>query len=68
MVMTQLETVFLRISPDKFHLLKFILEGYDNIAILSSVDSKEGIVVVRYPVGLKVDLFSLLGAMSPKLV
>ena len=65
--MAQLEKVFLRISPNKFHFLKFILEGYDNIAILSSVDNKEGIIVVRYPAGLTKDFFSLLSSISDKL-
>lgn len=38
---------FYRISPDSFHYLKFILEGYDNLAMLSSVSSASGIVRIR---------------------
>ncbi|WP_169309062.1 DUF4911 domain-containing protein [Desulforhopalus sp. IMCC35007] len=63
-----LHSLFLRISPGRFHFLKFILEGYDNLAILSSVESREGIVVIRYPEGHKVELFALLVDIAADLV
>ncbi len=62
-----LEVVFLRIAPDKFHFLKFILEGYDNMAMLSSINSKEGLVVVRYPKALRQELFSVLSDIATKI-
>ena len=60
----KLSEVYLRISPGKFHFLKFILEGYDNLAILSSYQNSQGIVVLRYPPEMAEDLFSLLGSIS----
>lgn len=60
----KLSEVYLRISPGKFHLLKFILEGYDNLAILSSYQNSQGIVVLRYPQEMAQDLFSLLGSIG----
>ena len=65
---TSLHLLYLRISPSKFHFLKFIIEAYDNIAILSSVDNREGIVVLRYSEGYKKELFALLGSIAPKLI
>lgn len=65
--MKTLESLYLRISPDKFHFLKFIVEGYDNIALLSSVDSREGIVVLRHSTGHREELFSLLSQVADKL-
>lgn len=65
--MKNLSAVYLRISPGKFHFLKFILEGYDNLAILSSYRNREGIVVVRYPAEIAADLFSLLGSLGDNL-
>jgi len=65
--MKNLEQLVLRIAPDKFHFLKFILEGYDNMAILSSLNSKEGLVIIRYPNNLTADLFSLLENISTEL-
>jgi hypothetical protein len=55
-----LNELVLRIAPDKFHFLKFILEGYDNMAILSSLNSREGLVVVRYPETSAKELFGVL--------
>ena len=62
-----LEPLFLRISPDRFHFLKFVIEGYDNLAILSSVDSREGIVVLRYSRGHRAELFALIARIACQL-
>ncbi len=62
--MMNLSEVYLRISPNKFHFLKFILEGYDNLAILSSFQGSDGIVVIRFPKEMTEDLFDLLGCLA----
>ena len=64
---TKLDHVYLRITPGKFHYLKFIIEGYDNLAILSSHDSKSGVIVLRYPRAMSEDFFGLLASISPTL-
>lgn len=66
-MMKKLNEVYLRISPGKFHYLKFILEGYDNLAILSSCQNLEGIVVLRYPIEMDRDLFNLLASLADHL-
>jgi len=63
-MMAKLSELYLRIAPGKFHYLKFILEGYDNLAILSSSQSEKGIVVIRYPREMTQDLFLLLGSIA----
>jgi len=65
--MADLDTLYLRIAPARFHFLKFVLEGYDNLAILSSIDGAAGIVVLRYPVESAGDLFLLLESIAPQL-
>lgn len=62
-----LETIFIRIAPEKFHFLKFIIEGYDNLAIISSEDNKAGIVKLRYPTEMRKDLFSLLNSLTKQI-
>ena len=59
--------LYLGIAPGRFHFLKFILEGYDGLAILSSVDGKIGTVRLRYPVESETLLFELLTALAPGL-
>ena len=42
--------LFVAVARDKIALLKFILEGYDGLTSLSTVDSKNGSLVLRcYP-------------------
>lgn len=63
----QLKELYLSIAPDKFHFLKFILEGYDGLAILSSVNGKSGSVRLRYPLESEIPLFGLLSDIAAKL-
>jgi hypothetical protein len=62
--MKNLDTIYLRIAPGKFHFLKFIMEGYDNLGILSSYKSENGIVIIRYPPEMAEDLYVLLGSLG----
>jgi hypothetical protein len=55
----------LTIDPERIHFLKFILEGYDGLAIQSTVDAKAGIVEIRYPPEVESDLQSLLVQLKP---
>lgn len=59
--------LYLLIDPAKFHILKFILEGYDNLAIISSVDARQGVVKLRYPESMANELFALLAAIAPSI-
>ncbi|MBU0663167.1 MAG: DUF4911 domain-containing protein [Proteobacteria bacterium] len=59
--------LYLAIAPARFHFLKSILEGYDGLAILSSVDGKKGTVRLRYPPESEVLLFDILSVLAPGL-
>jgi len=59
-----LETVYLKIRTNKFYYLKFILEGYDGLAILSSSGIQKDIVMLRYPVEQRPTLFPLLASIA----
>lgn len=58
----RLQTLYLKISRDRYHFLKFILEGYDGLAILSAAE--DNIVLLRYPCELGEDLLHLLASIS----
>jgi hypothetical protein len=60
-----LQTLYLRISKDQYHFLKFILEGYDGLALLSK--DKEDIVRILYPIEMYDDLILLLGSVSRRI-
>jgi len=59
-----LETLYIRIRTDKFYYLKFILEAYDGLGILSSSGIHKEIVLLRYPVEQRKNLFALLSSIS----
>lgn len=63
----QLKELYLLIAPERFHFLKFILEGYDGLAILSSVNGKTGVVRLRYPLENETLLFDLISDISVKI-
>ena len=58
----------LHISPDRIHYLKFILEGYDGLAIMSTVDAMQGVVEVRYPPEAEKDLTELLAEINHAII
>jgi len=59
--------LYLNIAPDRFHFLKFILEGYDGLAVLSSVNGKTGSIRLLYPPESEILLFELLSNLSKKI-
>ena len=58
----------LKILPERIHFLKFILEGYDGLALLSTVNSRQGFVEIKYPPYAEKDLTDLLHAIIPQLL
>ena len=57
-------TVYLRIAHKRYHYLKFILEAYDGLCLLSTVPGHKGCVCLRYPENYGPLLFQLLGNLS----
>jgi hypothetical protein len=64
MMAPNLEKIYLQIRPDKFYYLKFILEAYDGLGIVSSTGIRKDIIVIRYPGELRRTLFELLGSIA----
>jgi hypothetical protein len=63
----QCSVLRIEIAPERIHFLKFILEGYDGLAILSTVDSRQGIVEIRYPLEIERDLKKILHNIEPQI-
>lgn len=61
------QKLYLRIDPRQIHYLKFLLEGYDGMAILSTIDVQSGLVLVRYPFQSQTVLFELLSDLAADL-
>ena len=61
---SSLVDTYYRIAPERFHYLKFILEGYDNLAVLSMVSSQSGVVRLKCSLESLAELLELLAAVS----
>ncbi|WP_420208282.1 DUF4911 domain-containing protein [Candidatus Electronema sp. JC] len=59
--------MFLRIRTDRISLFRFLLEGYDGLAVLSTIDVQEGLVRLIVPKGRHAELWTLLAAISGEL-
>lgn len=57
----------LTIRPSSVNLLRFILEGYDNMFILSTIDNLKGLVRIIYVQGMEPELNMILKSMSDKI-
>lgn len=62
-----LQTFYLRIRPDKIALFRFLLEGYDGLAVLSTMDAKQGLVRLIVPKSRYAELWRLLFAICEDL-
>ena len=62
-----LQRLYLRIASGQIAFLKFILEGYDGLAVLSTMDADTGLVRLLYPASRGRELFRLLDALAPGL-
>jgi hypothetical protein len=60
-------TFYLRIRPDRISLLRFLLEGYEGLAVLSTVDVRQGLVRLIVPACRYEELWSLLAAVCEDL-
>ena len=57
--------LFIRIDPRKIAFLKFIIEGYDGLATITTVDRSEGLVKLVAPGSRLNELWPLLSVLSP---
>ena len=56
-----------RVDPYEIHYLKFILEAYEGLATLTTLDPQEGLVQLAVPSGCSKNLESLIKALGQEL-
>lgn len=62
------ESLYLFIAPARISLLRFLLEGYDGLAMLSTLDSKTGLVRLLFPCPRYMELATFLNAVAADLL
>jgi len=60
-------TRYFRVDRRDLVYLKFILEGYDNMSVLSTFDAREGIVRLLVPSGFAADMAELMEALRQEI-
>ncbi|MFP3870706.1 MAG: DUF4911 domain-containing protein [Syntrophobacteria bacterium] len=53
-----------RVDPYEIHYLKFILEGYEGVATLTTLDSRAGLVRLAVPPGCEGTVEALMEAVG----
>ena len=51
---------YFRVDRRKIHLIRFILEGYEGIATLTTIDPHRGIVCLNIPPGCEDDVETVI--------
>jgi len=64
---SSLATLRIRIDPEQIYFLKFILEAYDNLTIMSTVDRTDGVMELKYPPELEQDVLGVVRSMAQRL-
>ena len=57
----------IRVNPQRIAFLKFILEGYDGLATVTTLDRKDGLVRIVYPESRNREFGELLNELLPDL-
>ena len=65
--MNRLKRFILRIDPKAVYFLRFVLEGYDNLFVLSTVDRHIGLVEVHTTEGSIEDLLLILESLESEI-
>ena len=60
-----METIehFLRVHPAEIHYIRWTLESYDGMALVSTADPQEGVVQIRISPGCEDLIFGLLDSL-----
>jgi hypothetical protein len=51
----------------EIHFLKFILEGYDGVAVLKTVDREKGVVVLLIPPGCEEEVSMIIDELKQEI-
>lgn len=61
------QRLVLCIDPSKIGFMRFVLEGYDGMAYMTTLEAQRGLVEVCYIPSFRQDLFTLLGDLCCKI-
>ncbi len=66
--MLETKQIFYRIDRKRISYLRFILEAYDGIAVVSTVDAKEGLIKIAIAPGCESVVEALFNDLKQKFI
>ncbi|NTV12614.1 MAG: DUF4911 domain-containing protein [Desulfobulbaceae bacterium] len=66
--MKSLIVLYALVEPSRIAFVKFIIEAYDGLAILSTIDSQSGRISLRCPEAAVEELTSLLCSLGVEII
>ena len=60
----ELDKLYARIKPERIHFLRFILEGYDGMALLSTISPKPGVILLHFHPSARNDMECILDSLA----
>lgn len=60
----QFRDLYIRVNPKRIAFLKFILEGYDGLALVTTLDRRDGLVRLLVPTARHDELWRLLAELT----
>jgi hypothetical protein len=60
-------TLCLRLEPTQIHFFRFVLEGYEGLAVVTTLDPASGLVRLSVAAGGEADMARVLEALGPEL-
>jgi hypothetical protein len=61
------EYLYIALNPAKITLFRFLLEGYDGIAVMSTLDGRKGLVKLIVPPGQMIFVLKMIESVKDKL-
>ena len=63
----EMRNYFFRVQPEQISLFRFLLEGYDGLATLSTLDVDTGLVQTQVPESRLAEFIPMMASISPLL-
>lgn len=60
----QFRDLYIRVNPKRIAFIKFILEGYDGLALVTTLDRRDGLVRLLVPAARHDELWRLLAELT----
>lgn len=62
-MITGADNIYLKVDPPNIDMISKIIEAYEHLGIVSTLDSRQGLLVVRCTVDTREDILQILATL-----